>query len=115
MTLGRDASIGLGISYGRMLQAGLVIVSVITALTVTVVGMIPFAGLVVPNVASRLLGDNIRSSIGWVAAGGAILVLGCDIIGRLIRYPYEIPVGTVMGVTGALLFLVLLFGRRRDA
>ena len=115
MTLGRDASVALGISYGRMLQAGLIIVSVITALTVTVAGMIPFAGLVVPNLASRLLGDNIRGSIGWVAAGGAILVLSCDIAGRLIRYPYEIPVGTVMGVAGSLLFLVLLFGRGRHA
>lgn len=115
LALGRDTSIGLGISYERMLQLGLVIVSVITALTVVVVGMIPFVGLVVPNLAARLLGDNIRSSISWVAIAGATLVLGCDIVGRLLRYPYEIPVGTVMGVVGAFLFLVLLFGRARDA
>jgi len=115
MALGRDASIGLGISYERMMQLGLVVVSVITALTVTVAGMIPFVGLVVPNLAARLIGDSIRTSIGWVAMAGAALVLGCDIAGRLLRYPYEIPVGTVMGVAGAFLFLTLLFGRARHA
>ena len=112
MALGREASIGLGIDYARMMQLGLVIVSVITALAVVVVGMIPFVGLAVPNIVSRLMGDNLRGTLGWVAAGGAGLVLACDIFGRLIRFPYEIPVGTVMGVVGGAIFLWLLF--RRD-
>jgi len=111
MALGREASIGLGIDYARMMQVGLVIVSVITALSVVVVGMIPFVGLAVPNIVSRLMGDNVRGTLGWVAAGGAGLVLACDIAGRLIRYPYEIPVGTVMGVAGGAIFLWLLFRR----
>jgi iron complex transport system permease protein len=111
MALGREASIGLGIDYTRMMQVGLVIVSVITALAVVVVGMIPFVGLAVPNIVSRLMGDNVRGTLGWVAAGGAGLVLACDIAGRLIRYPYEIPVGTVMGVVGGAIFLWLLFRR----
>jgi iron complex transport system permease protein len=38
-------------------------------------------------------------------------VLACDIVGRLMRYPYEIPVGTVLGVVGAGLFLWILVGR----
>ncbi|MCQ1776389.1 iron chelate uptake ABC transporter family permease subunit [Neorhizobium galegae] len=111
MALGRDASIGLGLDYARMLQLGLIIVSVISALSVVVVGMIPFVGLVVPNIVSRLMGDNMRGTLPFVAASGAILVLGCDILGRLIRYPYEIPVGTMMGCVGGLIFLWLLFRR----
>ncbi|EUB99252.1 ABC-type transporter, integral membrane subunit [Rhizobium sp. CF080] len=111
MALGRDASIGLGINHARMMQLGLVVVSVISALTVVVVGMIPFVGLVVPNIVSRLMGDNLRGTIVCVAASGSGLVLGCDIIGRIIRFPYEIPVGTVMGVVGGLVFLWLLFRR----
>ncbi|CDZ42192.1 YclN [Neorhizobium galegae bv. officinalis] len=111
MALGRDASIGLGLDYARMLQLGLTIVSVISALSVVVVGMIPFVGLVVPNIVSRLMGDNMRGTLPFVAASGAILVLGCDILGRLIRYPYEIPVGTMMGCVGGLIFLWLLFRR----
>lgn len=111
MALGRDASIGLGLDYARMLQLGLIIVSIISALSVVVVGMIPFVGLVVPNIVSRLMGDNMRGTLPFVAASGAILVLGCDILGRLIRYPYEIPVGTMMGCVGGLIFLWLLFRR----
>jgi iron complex transport system permease protein len=112
MALGREASIGLGIDYERMLQIGLVIIAVISAVTVVVIGIVPFVGLVVPNLVSRLMGDNLRATLPVVALSGAILVLACDILGRLIRFPYEIPVGTVMGVTGAILFLLMLFRRR---
>lgn len=115
MAMGRDASIGLGIDYSRMLQLGLVIVSVISALSTVIVGVIPFVGLVVPNIVSRLMGDNLRATLPVVAISGATLVLGCDILGRLIRYPYEIPVGTVMGCVGGLIFLWLLFRRAAHA
>ncbi|WJR65224.1 iron chelate uptake ABC transporter family permease subunit [Neorhizobium sp. CSC1952] len=115
MTLGRDASVGLGIDYARMMQLGLLIVSIVSALGVVVVGMIPFVGLVVPNIVSRLMGDNLRGTLPVVALSGAALVLGCDILGRLIRYPYEIPVGTVMGVVGGFIFLWLLFRRPAHA
>jgi len=72
------------------------------------VGAIPFVGLVVPNIISRMMGDRLRRCLPAVALLGASLVLLCDIIGRSIRYPYEIPVATVFGVIGALIFLWLL-------
>lgn len=112
MALGRDASIGLGIDYARMMQLGLGIISIISAVTVVVVGVVPFVGLVVPNLVSRLMGDNLRATLPVVAVSGAILLLACDILGRVTRFPYEIPVGTVMGIVGALLFLVLIFQPR---
>lgn len=115
LSLGRDVSIGLGLNYQRTLQLGLVIVSAISALTVVIVGIIPFVGLVVPNLVSRALGDNLRGTIPWVALSGATLVLGCDVLGRLLRFPYEIPVATVMGVVGAILFLRLMFMRTKHA
>lgn len=115
IALGRETSIGLGIDYPRMLQIGLVIISTISAVTVVVIGIIPFVGLVVPNLVSRLMGDNMRATLPVTALSGAILTLSCDILGRVMRFPYEIPVGTVMGVVGALLLLLLLFRRRSDA
>ncbi|TIM10825.1 iron chelate uptake ABC transporter family permease subunit [Mesorhizobium sp.] len=114
LSLGRDVSIGLGLNYAAMLRLGLVIVSAITALTVVVVGTIPFVGLVAPNIVSRFAGENLRHTLPWVAGGGAALVLACDIMGRLIRFPYEVPVGTILGVVGAVLFLVLLLGRNSN-
>jgi iron complex transport system permease protein len=50
----------------------------------------------------------MRRSVPWVAVGGAGIVLACDITGRLIRFPYEIPISVVMGVVGSVVFLYLL-------
>jgi iron complex transport system permease protein len=71
-------------------------------------------GLVVPNVVRLFLGDNVRRSVLWVALIGAGLTLLCDLAGRLLIAPYEIPVGTVLGVLGSALFLVLILRRRKD-
>lgn len=111
LSLGRDMSVGLGLNYARTLQLGLIVVSVISAVTVVVVGMIPFVGLVAPNLVARLAGENLRGTLPLVAISGAGLVLACDMIGRAIRFPYEIPVGTVLGVVGAVLFLTLILAR----
>lgn len=110
-SLGKEVSVGLGLDYERMVQAGLAVVALLSAMTVVVVGMIPFVGLIVPNLVSRLRGDNLRGSLPWVALGGAGLTLGCDVLGRLLRYPYEIPIGTILGTLGAALALWLLAGR----
>ena len=91
---------------------GLIAISVVTALIVTTPGMIPFVGLVVPNIVSRLFGDNLRQTLPTVALFGATLVLLSDITGRLVRFPFEVPVGTIMGIVGAFVFLWLLYGRR---
>lgn len=109
--LGRAAATGLGLNFDQVRALGLTVVAVVTALVVVTVGMIPFVGLVVPNIVSRIAGDNLRRTLPIVAAGGAILVLFCDVLGRVIRHPYEIPAGTVIGVVGAAAFLWLLHGR----
>lgn len=107
--LGREATTGLGLNPDAVMRLGLVVVSVVTALVIVTVGMIPFVGLVVPNIVARRMGDNLRATLPVTAAGGATLVLVCDIIGRLVRFPYEVPVGTILGVVGSVLFLWLLY------
>ncbi|AOG51384.1 ABC transporter permease [Brucella melitensis] len=109
--LGEDFTTNLGLNYRRVVTLGLVIVSMVSASVVVTVGMIPFLGLIVPNVVSMFIGDNMRRAVPWVALPGAGLVLACDIVGRLIRFPYEIPIGTMMGVVGSAIFLYLLLRR----
>lgn len=109
--MGEDFTTNLGINYRRVVTLGLIIVSMVSASVVVTVGMIPFLGLIVPNVVSMFIGDNMRRAVPWVAVLGAGLVLACDIIGRLIRFPYEIPIGTMMGVVGSAIFLYLLLRR----
>jgi iron complex transport system permease protein len=111
--MGRTASINLGLNYTQVVVIGLLAISIVTALTVVTVGMIPFVGLIVPNMISRLAGDNLRLTLPLTAMLGALLVLISDIGGRLLRYPYEIPVGSVLGVLGAVIFLWLLYAPRR--
>ncbi|WP_376872654.1 ABC transporter permease [Albirhodobacter sp. R86504] len=110
--LGRETATGLGLNTDAVMRLGLVVVSIVTALVIVTVGMIPFIGLVVPNIIARLMGDNLRTTLPATAAGGAVAVLACDIIGRLVRYPYEVPVGTVLGILGSGLFLWLLYRER---
>ena len=114
--MGQQFTTNLGLNYQRLTLWGLMIVSAISAVVVVTAGSIPFLGLIVPNVVSILFGDNMRRSVPWVAVLGGLFVLACDIIGRLVVAPYEIPIGTVVGVIGGALFLFLLLrGRSRGA
>ncbi|WP_347351074.1 iron chelate uptake ABC transporter family permease subunit [Intrasporangium sp.] len=106
--LGADVATGLGVNHARALAIGLSIVAVVTATIVVTVGMLPFIGLVVPNVVSRFVGGNARRSIPWVALLGVALVLACDLGARLLVHPYELPIGTIMAVVGGAAFIVLL-------
>lgn len=109
--MGQAFTTNLGMSYRKVVNLGLVIVATVSAVVVVTVGVIPFLGLVVPNVVSILFGDNMRRTAPWVALLGAGLVLVCDLIGRVVRYPYEVPVGVVVGVLGSVMFLALLLRR----
>ncbi|MFK7160665.1 iron chelate uptake ABC transporter family permease subunit [Marinospirillum sp. MEB164] len=113
--MGKSFTVSLGMNYQAVLFLGLFLVSMIAALTVTTAGMIPFLGLVVPNVVSLLMGDHLRQSLPWVALTGAAFMLACDLLSRLLRYPYEVPVGTVVGVIGSLFFIYLLLKKTRPS
>ena len=106
--LGRDFSVNVGLNYRRVMLMGLIVIALIGGIVVVVVGVLPFLGLIVPNIVSLLFGDNVRKTIPWICLFGAGLVLVCDIIGRVIRYPFEIPVSVILGVIGAIIFLMLL-------
>ena len=110
--LGRDFSVNVGLNYNRVMLTGLIVIALIGGIVVVVVGVLPFLGLIVPNIVSLLFGDNVRKTIPWICLLGSGLVLLCDIIGRVIRYPFEIPVSVILGVVGAVIFLVLLSKKR---
>ncbi len=110
--MGEQFTTNLGLNHRRLTLMGLLIVSAISSVVVVTAGSIPFLGLIVPNAVSLIMGDNMRRSVPWVALLGGVFVLACDIIGRLVYHPYEIPIGTVVGIVGSALFLYLLLGRR---
>lgn len=111
--MGQDFATNLGLNYKRLVAQGVAVVSVVTASVIVTVGIIPFVGLIVPNLVRLVVGDNVRKSVLWVAWAGALMALVCDLIGRLVIAPYEVPIGTVMGVIGSAMFLALLLTRRK--
>lgn len=106
--LGDGIAKNLGVNKNAVMWLAIAMVAMISAVVVITVGAISFVGLVVPNIISRLVGDRLRVSLPAVALLGSSCVLLCDIIGRVIRYPFEIPVYVVFGVLGSALFLWLL-------
>ena len=110
--LGEEFATNLGLDFRRIVAIGMIIVAVITACVLVTAGVLPFLGLVVPNIVSLIIGDNVRRAIPWVAGLGSVFVVACDIIARVVRFPYEIPLSVVVGIVGAGLFLWLLLRRR---
>jgi iron complex transport system permease protein len=113
--MGKDFTTNLGLNYQRVMVLGITIVSLVSAVVLVSVGSIPFLGLIIPNLVSLMVGDNMRRTVPWVAVMGAGFVLACDILGRIIRAPYEIPISVVVGVIGSAIFLFLLLRTRPNA
>ncbi|WP_210452874.1 ABC transporter permease [Pantoea ananatis] len=111
--MGQDFSVNVGLNYRQIQLTGMAMIAIVSGVVIVVVGVLPFLGLVVPNIVSMIFGDNLRRTVPWVAMTGAILVLSCDILGRLIIYPFEVPVSALLGVLGAAVFLVLIIKGRR--
>ena len=109
--LGRDFSKNLGVPYNLVLLMGLTIAAMITASIVVVVGSISYIGLIVPNVVAMYKGDKIRGTLVDTALFGAVFVLVCDMIGRVVIYPYELPIELIVGILGSLIFIALLIYR----
>ncbi|WP_375657060.1 ABC transporter permease [Bartonella sp. CM120XJJH] len=112
-SLGEDLTNNLGLNYRVVMFFGLFIVASITAVVVCTIGRIPFVGLIIPNLVSNFMGDNMRRTAPWVAISGAGLVLICDLVGRIIHPSLEIPISTMMGVIGSFIFMILLLRWRK--
>lgn len=111
--LGKDMATNVGLNYTLVLFMGTAMVAVATGVTATVVGTLPFLGLVVPNIVALFRGDDLRSNFPWVCLVGISTVTLCDLIGRLIIAPFEVPVSMVLGLVGGIVFIGLLLRQRR--
>ena len=106
--LGEDIATNIGLNYQRMILIGTGLIAVATGVVTVVVGALPFLGLIVPNVVSMLRGDDLRSNLPWVCLLGIAIVTVCDLLGRIIIAPFEMPVSVILGVVGAAVFVVLI-------
>ncbi|KKE79474.1 ABC transporter permease [Oceanobacillus caeni] len=111
--MGEDFSKNLGLNYRQVVNLGLSISALVTSSVVLTVGVIPFLGLIIPNIVTIYQGDHLKNTLAHTALLGAVFVLFCDIIGRIVIYPYEIPISLTVGVIGSGIFIYLLLRRKK--
>ena len=107
--MGQEFSKNLGVNYHVIMILGLTISAVITASVIVIVGQISYIGLIVPNLVALFKGDKLRGTLLDTAMFGALFVLVCDMIARVVILPYEIPIELVVGIVGSVIFILMLF------
>lgn len=119
LLLGDDYARSLGLNVPLTRFFLLVLSSIMAGLVVSFAGLLSFIGLIVPHICRTLFGSDARYLLPTSALLGASFVLICDIIGRLIAAPYELPAGIIMAFIGGPFFMYLLLkkkgGRRINA
>ena len=113
LVLGDTEARALGLPVMAYRMVFLFLASVVTATAVCVSGSIGFVGLVVPHIVRLLVGPDHRILLPMAAVGGALFLVFCDTLGRVIAQPVEIRVGIMTALLGAPYFLYLLHRLRR--
>lgn len=101
-------SIGLGVKTGKMRLMMIILGVVLTAISVSAVGVISFVGLLAPHIARQLVGPKLLRLLPLTLVIGGILLLGADLLGRSLLAPKEIPAGIIVSLIGAPYLLYLL-------
>lgn len=113
LNLGEETAQSLGMNVGAIRFLLLALASALAGSAVSFAGLLGFVGLVVPHIMRRFVGSNHRLLIPAGALGGAILVLLCDLVGRVLFAPYEVPVGIILSFMGGSFFIMLILTRRK--
>ena len=119
LSLGDDYARSLGLNVNITRFALLVLSSIMAGFVVSYAGLLSFIGLIVPHICRNLFGSDARLLLPTSVLLGASFVLICDIIGRLLAAPFELPAGIIMAFIGGPFFMYLLLrkkgGRRVNA
>lgn len=112
LALGDETAQSLGLRVEPVRFALLLTAALLAGAAVSFAGLIGFVGLIVPHAARALLGGRGKLLLPTATLlGGAFLTL-CDVLGRVIFAPYELPVGIVLSFIGCPFFLFLLARRK---
>ena len=106
--LGEAVSTNLGLNYKRIILVGNVLISLATGLVASVVGNVPFLGIIIPNLVSIYRGDNLRENLPYIALISMLVIIIADLISRTIIAPFEVPVSLILGSLGSISFLSLI-------
>lgn len=114
LALGDEVAIGLGLKTERVRFLLIATAALLAASAVSVAGLLGFVGLIAPHIMRMLIGSDNRFLLPASALFGALMVVSCDTIGRLVMDPSELPVGIIMALMGPPFFLWLLRRHRYE-
>jgi iron complex transport system permease protein len=114
ISLGSEKSKTLGINTEKSIKFLFLIVSFITAITVSTCGIISFVGLMVPHIMRRIVGTNNTVLIPASAFAGAFFLLMCDTLSRLLFEPIVIPIGVITSIIGGVFFVLSLLKSEKN-
>ena len=115
LALGERPARHLGVDVERLRIATIVVVALLTAAAVSFAGIISFVGLVVPHVIRMAVGPGHRVLVPASALGGAILLLGADLVARTAIDFADLPIGMLTALVGGPFFLYLIRRTRRTS
>ncbi|NOH17226.1 FecCD family ABC transporter permease [Clostridium cochlearium] len=113
MLMGDETACSLGIEVNFVKKFLLIVSSIIIASCVSVSGVIGFVGLIVPHITRMIVGPNHKVLIPFSTLGGAIFMIICDTLSRILAPPAEIPVGAITALFGAPYFIYLLIKNKK--
>ncbi|WP_435362154.1 FecCD family ABC transporter permease [Haloarchaeobius sp. DFWS5] len=109
---GDDTARSLGVAVTRIRLTGMIVASLVTAVVVSLFGVIGFVGLVVPHIVRRVIGGDERFLVVASSVAGGVLLLASDLVARRLIAPVVLPVGIVTAFVGVPLFLYLIVNGR---
>jgi iron complex transport system permease protein len=108
LSLGEEVAIGLGEKTNKVRFVSIIIVIFLTATSVSVAGNIVFVGLIVPQIARKIVGSDYKYIIPSSMILGSVLLVYSDILARMINPPYETPIGSLTALLGVPVFIYLV-------
>ncbi|MBM4436022.1 MAG: iron ABC transporter permease, partial [Actinobacteria bacterium] len=108
LAMGERQAARVGVNVERTRLAALVLASILTALAVSLSGLVAFVGLLVPHGVRLMIGPNNRLLLPAAAIAGAAYLIVMDLLARTVLAPVELPVGIFSAIVGSPLFIVLL-------
>ncbi|MCF3640514.1 iron ABC transporter permease [Rhizobium sp. TRM95111] len=108
LAMGDETALTLGVHVGALRASLFVVTALVTGVMVAFSGAIGFVGLMVPHLVRFFAGSDNARVIPLSAAVGAILLIGADVVARLVMAPQDMPIGIVTGLVGGIAFVVIL-------
>ncbi|WP_099290958.1 iron ABC transporter permease [Butyricimonas sp. Marseille-P3923] len=114
MRLGSERAIQLGINANRAIKVLFLLSSLLTGICVSIVGVIGFVGLIIPQLMRFIIGSDFRILLPSSFIGGGIFLILSDIFARTIISPNELPIGVITGIIGGIIFILVMSNTKTE-